>query len=220
MDLLAAKLTVSESEAHKAAQELSSEKTAGRKRHGNLVDDLVKALQAKDAAVGAVKRLEALCIESGLSHLATYQELEAEIEGVDSRKKREIDSKQRTIDSLVRGHVSSDGNERRQGDQSIVRSFSPFGGGQREREESHHLSSYNIPTTGRGLSSYNIPTTGSRGLGSLRLGRTLPTASSADYFSADRGGLASTTTAGGVLSTKKKPRSVTVNTGGTQQGGK
>ena len=73
------KLSSTEFEAQRALSELSVEKQSNRKRHANLVDDLIKALQSKDAAFIAVKKLESLCIEAGFEHLKTYQFIEKEL---------------------------------------------------------------------------------------------------------------------------------------------
>ena len=60
-------------EARKLAQELAAEKSAARKRHTALVDELARASQARDAALVAVKKLEALCTEQGLDNSIVYQ---------------------------------------------------------------------------------------------------------------------------------------------------
>ena len=73
MDRLAVKLSTTEAEAQKATSELSAEKLSSRRRHATLVDDLVRALQSKDAAVHAVKKLEALCIEAGMENERAFQ---------------------------------------------------------------------------------------------------------------------------------------------------
>ena len=76
IDRLTNSLSQAEAEAQKASMDLSNEKMSSRKRQANLVDDLVKALQSKDSAVTAIKKLEKLCIESGMQQVATFHELE------------------------------------------------------------------------------------------------------------------------------------------------
>jgi FMN-dependent NADH-azoreductase len=73
LDRLGAKLAAVENEVQKSAADLAGEKMSSRRRHASLIDDLVRALQAKDAAVHAVKKLESLCIESGLEHITVYK---------------------------------------------------------------------------------------------------------------------------------------------------
>ena len=55
------------------SHELAVERQEGKRRHTSLVDDLVKALQARDAALSAVKRLEVSCVEAGLQNVAIYE---------------------------------------------------------------------------------------------------------------------------------------------------
>jgi hypothetical protein len=62
-----------ELEAQELAHELAQERLEGKRRHSVLVDDLVKALQARDAALSAVKRLELSCIDAGLQHVSIYE---------------------------------------------------------------------------------------------------------------------------------------------------
>ena len=69
-----------EAEVQKLGADLTFERLQSRRRHSWLVDDLVKALQAKDAALQAVRRLENMCIEAGLNNIATYEVMEAEMD--------------------------------------------------------------------------------------------------------------------------------------------
>lgn len=56
-------------------QDLVNERTHGRSRHGHLVETLTAALQARDAALGALKRLEGFCNDRGIeiNGLAVYE---------------------------------------------------------------------------------------------------------------------------------------------------
>lgn len=56
-------------------QDLVNERAQSRNRHGHLVETLTAALQARDAALGALKRLESFCQERGIdiNGLAVYQ---------------------------------------------------------------------------------------------------------------------------------------------------
>ena len=56
-------------------QDLVSERAQGRTRHSHLVETLTAALQARDAALGALKRLESFCHERHLdiNGLAVYE---------------------------------------------------------------------------------------------------------------------------------------------------
>lgn len=56
-------------------QELTTERQQGRGRHAHLVETLTSALQARDAALGALKRLEEHCTQRGLdiANLAVYE---------------------------------------------------------------------------------------------------------------------------------------------------
>lgn len=47
-------------------QDLALEKSRGRQRHLQLVDDLTRTLQARDAALSALHRLEKYCMENQL----------------------------------------------------------------------------------------------------------------------------------------------------------
>jgi hypothetical protein len=66
-------LEKSELETQELSHELAHERQEGRRRHVSLVEDLVKALQARDAALSAVKRLELLCIDAGMQHISIYE---------------------------------------------------------------------------------------------------------------------------------------------------
>jgi ribosomal protein L22 len=56
-------------------QELTTERQQGRGRHAHLVETLSSALQARDAALGALKRLEEHCTQRGMdiASLAVYE---------------------------------------------------------------------------------------------------------------------------------------------------
>ena len=56
-------------------QDLAQERAQSRSRHANLVENLTATLQARDAALGALKRLEQYCVERGLdiTGLAIYE---------------------------------------------------------------------------------------------------------------------------------------------------
>lgn len=56
-------------------KDLVNERAHGRSRHGHLVETLTAALQARDAALGALKRLEGYCAERGveINGLAVYE---------------------------------------------------------------------------------------------------------------------------------------------------
>jgi len=60
-------------EVQKLDKELSTEKTLSRRRHGLLVDDLTKALQGRDSALAALRRLEAFCRERGIEHNLVHE---------------------------------------------------------------------------------------------------------------------------------------------------
>jgi chromosome segregation ATPase len=74
-DQLRLALEASDAEIHSLQQELGSEKTRGRHRHVQLVDDLTRTLQARDAALSALHRLEKFCSERGvdIKGLAIYE---------------------------------------------------------------------------------------------------------------------------------------------------
>jgi hypothetical protein len=63
------------SEVSALQQELTAERAQGRSRHAHLVETLTAALQARDAALGALKRLEDFCQQRGLdvNGLAVYE---------------------------------------------------------------------------------------------------------------------------------------------------
>lgn len=56
-------------------QDLTAERSQSRQRHGHLVETLTAALQARDAALGALKRLEGFCADNGveIAGLAIYE---------------------------------------------------------------------------------------------------------------------------------------------------
>jgi hypothetical protein len=56
-------------------QELARLRSDGRKRHAQLLDELAKALQGRDAAVGTLRQLEAYCLQNNwdIKHLADNQ---------------------------------------------------------------------------------------------------------------------------------------------------
>lgn len=56
-------------------QDLVSERAQGRTRHSHLVETLTAALQARDAALGALKRLESYCHDRhvDINGLAVYE---------------------------------------------------------------------------------------------------------------------------------------------------
>ena len=63
------------SEVNALQQEVTSERVQGRGRHAHLVETLTAALQARDAALGALKRLEEFCTQRGvdIDGLAVYE---------------------------------------------------------------------------------------------------------------------------------------------------
>jgi hypothetical protein len=58
-----------------AQQDLATERAQSKNRHSNLVETLTSALQARDAALGALKRLEQFCVDNELdiTGLAIYE---------------------------------------------------------------------------------------------------------------------------------------------------
>lgn len=70
-----AALDNAEGEVASLQADLASEKSRGRKRHLQLVEDLTKTLQARDAALSALRRLEKVCVERGVDihGLAIYE---------------------------------------------------------------------------------------------------------------------------------------------------
>ena len=56
-------------------QELARLRSDGRRRHAQLVDELGKALQGRDAAVGSLQRLEVYCQQNNwdLKQLSSFQ---------------------------------------------------------------------------------------------------------------------------------------------------
>ena len=68
------------SESSGLQQELLTERAEGRGRHHVLVESLTKALQARDAALAALRRLEQFCVDKGLDihGLAIYEVRSAE----------------------------------------------------------------------------------------------------------------------------------------------
>ncbi len=75
LEQLRTALSVAESEAAALQQDLVAEKSRGRQRHVQLVEDLTKTLQARDAALSALRRLEKFCSERGvdIKGLAIYE---------------------------------------------------------------------------------------------------------------------------------------------------
>ena len=69
---MTAELERAEVECQEAAQSLAAERSQGRRRHAGLVEHLVKSLQARDTALGALKRLEQSCAEAGVEHVNVY----------------------------------------------------------------------------------------------------------------------------------------------------
>lgn len=63
------------SEMNALQQEVASERVQGRGRHAHLIETLTAALQARDAALGALKRLEEFCNQRGvdIDGLAVYE---------------------------------------------------------------------------------------------------------------------------------------------------
>lgn len=59
-------LEKSQDEVNILQQDLTHERMQGRRKHLRLIDDLTKALQTRDAALAALKRLEKYCIDHGL----------------------------------------------------------------------------------------------------------------------------------------------------------
>mmetsp|Transcript_31802 Transcript_31802/g.53140 ORF Transcript_31802/g.53140 Transcript_31802/m.53140 type:complete len:204 (+) Transcript_31802:370-981(+) len=74
-------LEQSHKELHQAVAELGQERQLSRQRHAGLVECLTGTIQARDAALGALKRLEMFCHEHGwdIHDLAIYETLRAEI---------------------------------------------------------------------------------------------------------------------------------------------
>jgi uncharacterized protein YoxC len=62
-----------EAEIKELKQSLIEEKASHRHRHSSLIEELSKALQARDASLQAVKRLEECCKEAGIKHVAVYE---------------------------------------------------------------------------------------------------------------------------------------------------
>ena len=69
---MTAELERAEVECQEAAQSLAAERSQGRRRHAGLVEHLVKSLQARDTALGALKRLEQSCAEAGVEYFGVY----------------------------------------------------------------------------------------------------------------------------------------------------
>jgi hypothetical protein len=196
------KLSSTEFEAQKALSELAVEKQSNRKRHANLVDDLIKALQSKDAAFIAVKKLESLCIEAGYEHLKTYQFIEKELNSNKSGTEsisQEAAASTSNVDSIMKSFSEVDReiiDVERQVKQNIKQSREFLTNESTESRNRSFLSS-TLPTNFKPdikstkdaittiatnvasqphlplSSTYSLPTTG-RGSGSLRVGKTLP----------------------------------------------
>ena len=68
-------MEVLHSEVNALQQDLASERAQGRGRHAHLVETLTAALQARDAALGALKRLEEFCTQRSvdIDGLAIYE---------------------------------------------------------------------------------------------------------------------------------------------------
>jgi len=68
-------LEQSHKELHQAVAELGQERQLSRQRHAGLVECLTGTIQARDAALGALKRLEMFCHEHGwdIHDLAIYE---------------------------------------------------------------------------------------------------------------------------------------------------
>ena len=151
--------------------DLSNEKMSSRKRQANLVDDLVKALQSKDSAVTAIKKLEKLCIESGMQQVATFHELEEGLKSAAELGSRyppgiQYGSSSSSASAVVPASPAPADLESRWRSQQNSLASEPRWAGQVKRYTSPLIS---------GSNSYKLQTTG-RGLGSLRVGRSLPSA--------------------------------------------
>lgn len=79
LEHMSSNLETAHAESRKLAQELAAEKTTSRKRHTGLVEELAKCSQLRDAALVAVKRLEAICIENNIDHMGAYQNFQKEL---------------------------------------------------------------------------------------------------------------------------------------------
>ena len=70
LEQMASALESAHAESRKLSQELGAEKSAARRRHTSLVEELTKATQARDEALAALKRMQAICIERGVDMAA------------------------------------------------------------------------------------------------------------------------------------------------------
>merc|ERR1711871_913825 len=168
IDRLTNSLSQAEAEAQKASMDLSNEKMSSRKRQANLVDDLVKALQSKDSAVTAIKKLEKLCIESGMQQVATFHELEEGLKSAAELGSRYPSGTQfgSSVSAMVPASPApADLENRWRSEQSRLTS---------QQRSAGELKRYTSPLVS-GSNTYRLQTTG-RGLGSLRIGRSLPSA--------------------------------------------
>ena len=168
------------------------------------MDDLIKALQSKDAAFIAVKKLESLCIEGGYEHLKTYQFIEKELNSNKSGTEsisQEAAASTSNVDSIMKSFSEVDReiiDVERQVKQNIKQSREFLTNESTESRNRSFLSS-TLPTNFKPdikstkdaittiatnvasqphlplSSTYSLPTTTTgRGSGSLRVGKTLP----------------------------------------------
>jgi len=98
-------------------QDLVNERTHGRSRHGHLVETLTAALQARDAALGALKRLEGFCNERGveINGLAVYESLKADMSTLnaathayENQRHHQQEEHEQVVETMMRGLVEVD----------------------------------------------------------------------------------------------------------------